>query len=276
MRKCRYCAKPSGIFRGSHKECKALHKKGLTEIATAIKRFENYGGDPNDLESEIRHIAKYSFITVPGAKQVISKTWVKLVDDVFDDGVLSRTEENALAQIKNQFSLRELDLDRKGSHTRVAQGAVLREVLEGNLPTTMVVVDPHPFNLQKSEQIVWMFNGVDYYEQKTRTEYRGGSKGMSVRVAKGLYVRVGAFKGRRVQTSKTMLADTGLLGITNKHIYFAGPKKKFRINYRKIVAFEPFSDGIGVQRDAQTAKPQSFVTGDGWFVYNLVSNLAQM
>ena len=27
---------------------------------------------------------------------------------------------------------------------------------------------------------------------------------------------------------------------------------------------------------AQTAKPQSFRTGDGWFAYNLAVNLAQM
>ena len=29
-------------------------------------------------------------------------------------------------------------------------------------------------------------------------------------------------------------------------------------------------------RDAQTARPQTFRTGDGWFVYNLTTNLAQM
>ena len=29
-------------------------------------------------------------------------------------------------------------------------------------------------------------------------------------------------------------------------------------------------------RDAQTAKPQTFRTGDGWFAYNLTANLAQM
>ena len=43
-----------------------------------------------------------------------------------------------------------------------------------------------------------------------------------------------------------------------------------------IVSFEPYSDGLGVMRDAQMAKPQTFITGDGWFVYNLVVNLAQM
>ena len=29
-------------------------------------------------------------------------------------------------------------------------------------------------------------------------------------------------------------------------------------------------------RDLQTAKPQAFKTGDGWFAYNLAVNLAQM
>ena len=29
-------------------------------------------------------------------------------------------------------------------------------------------------------------------------------------------------------------------------------------------------------RAAQSAKPQAFKTGDGWFAYNLVANLAQM
>ena len=29
-------------------------------------------------------------------------------------------------------------------------------------------------------------------------------------------------------------------------------------------------------RDTQTAKPQVFRTGDGWFAYNLATNLASM
>ena len=39
---------------------------------------------------------------------------------------------------------------------------------------------------------------------------------------------------------------------------------------------EQFSHGFGIMRDAQTTKPQSFRTGDGWFAYDLAVNLAQM
>ena len=53
------------------------------------------------------------------------------------------------------------------------------------------------------------------------------------------------------------------------HPYFPGPNKKFRTKYDRIVDFDTFADGFCVLRDAQTAKPQSFRTGDGRFAYNL-------
>lgn len=67
-----------------------------------------------------------------------------------------------------------------------------------------------------------------------------------------------------------------MLGLSSKHIYFAGSHKRFRIRYDKIVSFEPYCDGVGLQRDAATAKPQAFKTGDGWFTYNLIRNLAHL
>ena len=48
------------------------------------------------------------------------------------------------------------------------------------------------------------------------------------------------------------------------------------MRYDRIVSSEPHHDGFGTMRDAQTARPQTFITGDGWFIYNLAVNLAQM
>ena len=75
---------------------------------------------------------------------------------------------------------------------------------------------------------------------------------------------------------ETVHADTGLLGLTTKHIYFAVSRKRFRVRYDRIVAFDPYQDGFENMQDAQTARPQAFWTGDGWFPYNLAVNLAQM
>ncbi len=48
------------------------------------------------------------------------------------------------------------------------------------------------------------------------------------------------------------------------------------MRYDRIVDFEPYDDGFSIVEDNQTAKPQAFRTGDGWFAYNLAKNLAQM
>ncbi len=49
----------------------------------------------------------------------------------------------------------------------------------------------------------------------------------------------------------------------------SGNRKKFRVRYDRIVSFDPYYDGFGIMRDAQTAKPQAFQIGNGWFAYNL-------
>ena len=108
-----------------------------------------------------------------------------------------------------------------------------------------------------------------------RQECRSTSHGLSIRVAGGLHYRPSTFRSQPTLWEETVHADTGLLGLTTKHLYFAGARKKFRVRYDKIVSFEPYEDGFGIMRDAQTAKPQTFRTGNGWFAYNLAANLAQ-
>ena len=153
---------------------------------------------------------------------------------------------------------------------------MIRDITQGIVPQRQRVSGHVSFNLMKSETLVWVIQSVDYLETVVRRERRGASHGVSIRVARGLYYRTSAFRSRPIEWEETVHADTGLLGLTTKHIYFAGSRKRFRVRYDKIVAFEPFSVGFGIMRDAQTAKPQTFRTGDGWFAYNLASNLAQI
>jgi len=273
---CKYCQKPAGFLRSKHRECQNRFDEGEAEIVALIDKAMTPSGEIKNLKSAIRQVASISKIDDLDVNDLVVEGWEQAVETAFDDGILTEEEEAKLTEMQQLFDLPQDELDLNGAYSKVVKGAVLRQVLEGKLPTNFKVDGYLPFNLQKSEKLVWLFQDVDYYEEKTKTRYVGGSQGVSVRVAKGLYYRTGAFKGERVQTSETMHLDTGLMGLTNKHIYFVGSAKRFRINYNKVMAFEPFSDGISVQKDAQTAKPQSFITDDGWFTFNLVTNLAKM
>ena len=96
--------------------------------------------------------------------------------------------------------------------------------------------------------------------------------GVSIRVAKGVYVRPGSFRGRTVETTAVEHTDDGLFGLTTKHIYFKGQNKAFRVRLDKIVTLDPYEDGLGIMRDTARAKPEVFYMGEipVWFSVNLI------
>ena len=210
-----------------------------------------------------------------GRRRLLAEAWEAAVDGVLEDGVLTLDEEAALVRYLRHFELSAKDVNASGAHTNMVKAAAIREAAEGIVPQRQTSNAPVPFNLMKSEQLVWLIKDVDYHEVVTRRQRRGQSHGLSIRIAKGLYYRPGVFRSQVHEWEETVHVDTGLMGITSKHIYFHGQRKRFRIRYDRIVSFDPYRDGIGVMRDAQTAKPQSFRTGDGWFAYNLITNLAR-
>ena len=232
--------------------------------------------DPNTHLRELADSLRQSGLNPGQQTALLIRAWEASVEGTLEDGLLTLDEENALHRYLDHFNLTATQVDDNGVLTTVVQAAVVRDIAEGIVPQRQNITGRVPFNLMKSETLVWVMDGVDYLEVVTRRERRGSSHGLSIRVARGVYYRPGTFRSRSVEWEETVHQDTGLLGFTTKHLYFSGAKKKFRVRYDRIVDFEPFSDGFGIMREAQTAKPQSFRTGDGWFAFNLATNLAQM
>lgn len=283
MGNCIYCGKPAGFLRGKHIECEKQYlqrqrtiEKGKERIVHEVQRAIKGTEDFTELEGLISEIEETFFVPSDERNTLLIEAWETSVDQFLEDGVLEELEEKRLNQFKNHFALSQNDLDKNGAFTKITKVAILRDVLSGVVPQRMSIVGSIPINFQKGEQLVWVFPGSEYLEDKIKRQYVGGSQGVSLRVMKGVYYRTSAFKGNAVEYTQRTHIDTGWVVITDKHIYFAGPSKSLRIAYSKVLSFLPFSDGFGVLRDAATAKPQIFVTGDGWFSYNLVINLAQL
>jgi len=235
------------------------------------------GEQPHDgLEGQLQTIAQASHVDAAQIRTSLIQGWTRAVDHFLEDGALDESEETRLIDFASSLDLKQDELDAIGGFTRVVKGAILRDVMGGIVPDRCTVTGSLPFNFQKTEQLVWLFPSVAYYEHRTRRAYVGGHHGVSVRIAKGTYYRVGAFRGHPVETTEVVALGSGALAVTTKHLYFAGEGRSFRIRHDRIVTIEPFEDGVGIQRDAQTAKPQVFKTGDGWFTYNLLINIANL
>lgn len=276
MGNCKYCGQPAGLLRSQHRECAATHDAGWQKMIATAEQAALRQGDISSLHANISSIAAHSFFPPEQVKEALIRGWEQAVSHFIEDGDLSADEERQLTSFAAHFSLSQNELDQRGLYTKFVKGAVLREIMAGNIPNRVHTDSSLPFNFQKSESLIWVFNDVDYYEDKTRRQYVGGSSGVSFRVAKGVYFRTGGFKGHPVETTERVHLGRGLMAVTNKHIYFTSSQKTFRVRLDKIVSFMPFSDGVGIQRDAVTAKPQFFITRDGWFTYNLLMNLGNL
>lgn len=276
MGTCIYCGKPAGIFREKHRECAEKRDQGWNEIIRLAKEAAIGTYPLEDVTNRSAAIAANSFLSSNEIREAMVTGWEKAVEHFLEDGNLEPQEEIRLVAFAEHFELTQEDLDKNGAYTQFVKGLVLRDLMEGKIPERFRPIGHLPFNFQRKEKLIWAFNNVKYYEDRTRRWYTGGSRGVSIRIAKGVYYRVGSFRGHPIETTERIHVDTGILAVTTKHLYFYGPRKSFRIRFDKIVSFTPYSDAIGIQRDAATAKPQFFVTGDGWFTYNLLINLSKL
>ncbi len=275
MATCKYCGKKAGFLRSAHKQCRQANEQGIIQIIQLIT--DNSTKDSaSSIKDSILTLAQASHIDKAAFTAACIKGWENAVSKALEDDVLTAEEEQSLVQVKDALELSQEQLDKNGAYLKLVKATIIRELLEGKIPQVAKIDGNIPFNLQKNEQIVWLFNDAKYYEERTYTRYGGAYSGVSIRVMKGVYYRTGAFKGNPVVTSNIVHIDDGQVAITDKHIYFAGSKKAFRVPYNKIVAFKPYNDGLGIQRDAQSAKPQIFVVDDGWFIHNLVVNLSKL
>jgi len=273
MSKCKYCGQEAGFLHTSHSECHAKHDQAVASIKERSKdAIENSKLD--GLETTVRGLVQEGWVTADERRDALVSAWESALDDFLEDGVLSTGEESHLATFAGNLGLTQEDLDRHGKYMMAGKAAALREVMEGRIPKS-VRVEGASFNLKRAEQLVWLFNNVPYFEQRTTHTRRGTSSGFSIRIAKGLYYRPSSFSSRPIEHTQMVHADTGVLGVTNESLYFVGPRKSIRIPYAKVVNFTPYKDGVGLVRDAANAKLQNFQTGDGWFTYNLITNLAQ-
>lgn len=277
MGNCIYCGQKAGFLKSKHKDCESNYFDGKNKIIENICTAITNNSDFDNLENKIKEIAEKSYVKPDEIIDLYVKGFDKAVESFLDDSILTTEEEDKISKFETHYNFEQNVIDKNGSLQKVVKAAILREVLDGQIPENKLNIQGNlPFLLQKNENVIWIFQNVDFYEQRTRTIYQGKTQGVSIRIAKGLYYRTGSFKGNPVKIEEMKYISRGIVALTNKQIYFASSAKNFKVPYNKIVTIDPYEDGVGLQKDGANTKPQVFKGLDGWFTYNLISNLNQM
>lgn len=272
MGDCKFCGQPAGFLRSQHKECEKSHAEARKQIQSLCWAGASGGMDVSDALNQAQLTANSGWVR--DIKPYLIDAFGAAVRKALDDGVLEAVEDEHLALVMNGFGLSSEEV--RDHWLLRCKGLVIREVLKGRVPTSSGVSFSIPLILQKGETVIWGWSNVKQFQERTRTTYQGSSQGISFKIAKGVYYRTGAFKGQPVVTTHQALVGVGALVFTQKHLYWGGGEgKALRIPWKKILAVQGYSDGVGIQRDAANAKPMIFqiAPGEGWLAKNLAENI---
>lgn len=112
--------------------------------------------------------------------------------------------------------------------------------------------------LGKTEEVCLRLENMRLLEPRSVRYSVGGYTGPTIRIAKGISWRVGAFGSRSTSRDEIQTIDSGVLTLTTKRLLFMGAKRSTPIELRKIVAMEAYGDGICII-SATRQRPQYFV-----------------
>ena len=282
MGTCRFCGEDAGWLRGEHWKCRNVRETALERMRAACVTAAATGRGIEDLEYTLQYLAQEAWVDRDEIRPIMIKGWVDALNDARADIVLGRKDHQSLNEYRTYTGLKESELADFGIAEKLRQLALLRSlIVDGAIPNhdameDLVKAQPRAmFSLMNSETLLWVFPDVEYMTEVSQRRYSAGSRGVSVRVAKGVNVRVGQTKGHSYTDTSMKVVDSGILGISTKHMYWAGQRglgrsKSFRIRLDRIVSTERYSNAVGIMRDGQRAKPESFSGLDGQFASVLI------
>lgn len=134
---------------------------------------------------------------------------------------------------------------------------VLRDYANSGRQLTMVCGASN-VDIYGGEQTYCVLPGTALYEPRLVRSYVGGSSGVSFRVAKGVTIRTGASRGHAEYSNELRQTDTGDFIITNTRLIFAGAARTVVIDFKDIVATEPMSDGLRLNK---AKREKAFIFG---------------
>ncbi len=201
--------------------------------------------DENEKEN-LERLKKNLLISNETADSILEKEskaiLTKFIDGAISDERLSDKEESRINEIAQNLNIEINHSDK--TRAQLDKFKLYWQIENGDIPTLI-----SPINIQKSENLHFQTQ-VKWLEQRTitkRIDYGGPTA--RIRLAKGVYYRIGSIQAKRVTEDVWKTIDMGTLYLTNKRLIFMGNKGNKTIRIDKVLDFKPFKDGVDLQKE---------------------------
>lgn len=164
------------------------------------------------------------------------------IDGAISDERLSPSEEHQMDEIARGLNI-DLKIDDQSQAT-LDRYKLYWQIENGDLPE----IEPN-INIQKSEKLHFT-TYIDWFEERRvvkRRNYMGPTA--RIKLAKGVYYRLGSLKMNNMADNEMKKIDAGQIYLTNKRLIFMGSRGNKTIRLNSILAINPYSNGVDIQKD---------------------------
>lgn len=191
------------------------------------------------------------------------------VEQALADDILSESEEKELFAWAAQQGIK--DEDWRKHFGDLLDRMLIASVNDGRLPD---VTNQAHIMLKAGERVHLLVN-ASLMKEVTLREFRGGSRGVSIPIVKGVRFRTGSFRGKSVVVgTQLQVADQGALYMTSQRVVFAGQRKTVELPYAKLANLNVFTDGVSFNMTNRQTVPL-FKVPSGQVVAAIVNAAAQ-
>ena len=165
----------------------------------------------------------------------------RLLDRSVADRRLSPEELEELASVARHLGIAP-DFD-SATEAMLDRYALFWRIENGDLPSVTV-----PDAALESGEVCHMELSAERHEQRSIGDSAETEGVVSVRIARGVYFRVGTASAERVNRTLLVRADAGPLLITNQRVLFMGGQGSSSFLLRDISSYQVYADGIVLER----------------------------
>ena len=120
---------------------------------------------------------------------------------------------------------------------------IIAQVQAGTYPSVPANIITH-----KGETVLF-YAGTNLSEDRTTSQYVGGSAGVSVPLGHGFRFRTGSYHGHTIHSEHLTHIDVGNLIVTTQRIVFVGGKSSITIPVAKVLHTILYKDGVDVRAE---------------------------
>lgn len=172
---------------------------------------------------------------------------------IIESGLYSLEQEQGLREAMIDTRIDELGgisssddlIPDKNTNDKLARCRYQWLVQYGEIPVISVDI-----NLHRNEKcyMVVAANLLEYRKVTRRVNY--GGPAMRVKLAKGVYWRMGSVGVQRVSEDVLTKIDSGNLYVTNQRLIYTGTKKNSTIRFSQVLDFKHYKNGIEVEKES--------------------------